>query len=215
MSADKSYVHALRYQKLNWLYDPIVRLTTRERTVKASLTKALSGHTGRLLDLACGSGTLAILIKQSNPQLTVQGIDGDLDMLQRAKLKAANSGIDVCFKHGFASSLPYADGSFDIVVSSFFFHHLSREGKQSVFHEVKRILTPSGELLLADWGRPKNILMRLMFFPVRLLDGLGNTRDNAQGKLPTLISKAGFTRVKEIADIATPLGTISIIRADA
>jgi ubiquinone/menaquinone biosynthesis C-methylase UbiE len=215
MSADKSYVHALRFQKLNWLYDSIVRLTTRERTVKARITNALSGQTGRLLDLACGSGTLAILIKQDYPHLTVQGLDGDLDMLGRAERKAAGADIDISFKQGLADALPYADSSFDVVVSSLFFHHLSRADKHSVFREIKRVLTPSGVLLLADWGRPQNILMRLMFFAVRLLDGIDNTRDNIQGKLPTLISEAGFTRVKEIGDIATPLGTISVIRADA
>jgi ubiquinone/menaquinone biosynthesis C-methylase UbiE len=215
MSADKSYVHALRFQQLNWLYDPIVRLTTRERTVKAKLTTALSGHSGRLLDLACGSGTLAILIKQRYPQLTVQGIDGDPDMLGRAQCKAAEAGSDISFKQGLADALPYSDSSFDVVVSSLFFHHLSRKEKRSAFNEIKRVLAPTGVLLLADWGRPQNILMRVLFFPVRLLDGLSNTRDNVQGKLPTLIREADFTRVKVIEDIATPLGTVSIIRADA
>jgi ubiquinone/menaquinone biosynthesis C-methylase UbiE len=213
MSADKSYVHALRYQKLNWLYDPIVRLTTRERTVKAKLTNALSGHSGRLLDLACGSGTLAILIKQHFPHLTVQGVDGDPDMLGRAERKATEAGSDIGFQQGLADALPFGDSSFDVVVSSLFFHHLSSEEKRSAFREIKRVLAPSGVLLLADWGRPRNILMRVLFFPVRLLDGLDNTRDNVQGKLPTLIRESGFARVVEIGDVATPLGTISIIRA--
>lgn len=213
MSADKSYVHALRYQKLNWLYDPIVRLTTRERTVKEKLTNALSGHSGRLLDLACGSGTLAILIKQRCPHLTVQGIDGDPDMLGRAERKATEAGSDIGFQQGLADALPFADSSFDVVVSSLFFHHLSSEDKRSAFSEIKRVLAPSGVLLLADWGRPQNLLMRGLFFPIRLLDGLGNTRDNVQGKLPKLIRESGFARVLEIGDIATPLGTISIIKA--
>ncbi len=213
MSADKSYVHALRYQKLNWLYDPIVRFSTRERTVKARLIKALPGQMGRVLDLACGSGTLAILIKQSYPHFVVQGIDGDLDMLERAERKTAVAGIDISFQQGLADVLPYADSSFDMVVSSLFFHHLSREDKRPVFREIKRVLTPAGVLILADWGRPQNVLMQVLFFLVRLLDGLGNTRDNVQGKLPTLISEAGFARVLPIGDIATPLGTISMLRA--
>jgi ubiquinone/menaquinone biosynthesis C-methylase UbiE len=213
MRVDKSYVHALRYQKLNGLYDPIVRLTTRERTVKAQLINALSGDSGRVLDLACGSGTLAILIKQRFPQLTVHGIDGDFDMLGRAERKANEAGSDINFKQGLADALPYGNSSFDVVVSSLFFHHLSREEKRSAFSEIKRILTPSGVLLFADWGRPQNILMRVLFFPIRLLDGFGNTRDNVQGNLPMLIGEAGFSRTSKIGEIATPMGTISIIRA--
>ncbi len=213
MTADKSYVHALRFQQLNWLYDPIVQLTTREKTVKARLANAISGHTGRVLDLACGSGTLAVLIKQRYPQLTVQGIDGDLDMLGRAERKAAKAGSDISFQQGMADALPFGDGSVDIVVSSLFFHHLSRADKRLVFREIRRVLTPTGVLILADWGRPQNFLMRALFFPIRLLDGLANTRDNVQGKLPTLISEAGFARVVAIGDIATPLGTISLFRA--
>lgn len=213
MSSDNSYVHALKFQKLNWLYDPLVRLTTREQLVKTRLANALAGRSGKVLDLACGSGTLALLIKQSYPQLSVHGLDGDPEMLGRAQRKAAAAGIEVHFKHGFADALPYDDGSVDVVVSSLFFHHLSKTGKKLAFQEIRRILSPSGELLLADWGRPQNTLMRVMFFPVRLLDGLDNTRDNVQGKLPALIGESGFARVAEIGDIATPLGTITLIRA--
>jgi ubiquinone/menaquinone biosynthesis C-methylase UbiE len=215
MSRESSYVHALKFQALNGLYDPFVRLSTREQLVKTILVDALSGRTGKVLDLACGSGTLAVLVKQRHPQLTVHGVDGDLDMLGRAERKAAVAGVAVDFKHGMADALPYAEGSFDAVVSSLFFHHLSRAGKASAFSEIKRVLTPSGALLLADWGRPRNMLMRVAFFPVRLLDGIANTRDNVRGELPILIRAAGFARAEKLADIATPLGTISILTADA
>ena len=215
MSRDSSYVHALKFQALNGLYDPFVRVSTREQLVKTKLVDTLSGRTGKVLDLACGSGTLAVLVKQKHPQLTVHGVDGDREMLGRAARKAAAAGVAVDFKHGMADALPYADGSFDVVVSSLFFHHLSRAGKASAFAEIKRVLSPSGGLLLADWGRPQNLLMRVAFFPVRLLDGIANTRDNVRGELPTLIRAAGFARTEKLTDIATPLGTISILTADA
>lgn len=215
MSQKNSYIHALKFQKLNGLYDPLVRLSTREHMVKTALVDALSGRSGKLLDLACGSGTLAVLVKQKHPHLAVHGVDGDPEMLGRAERKAATAGVAVEFKHGMADALPYEDGSFDVVVSSLFFHHLSTEGKVSAFLEIKRILSPSGGLLLADWGRPQNMLMRVAFFPVRLLDGLANTRDNVRGELPMLIREAGFARMQKLSDIATPLGTISVLEADS
>jgi SAM-dependent methyltransferase len=213
MSRENAYVHALKFQMLNGLYDPLVRLSTREQTVKAMLTNALSGRSGKVLDLACGSGTLAVLIKQRNPSLAVHGVDGDPEMLGRAERKARDAGVDIAFSHGLADALPLETGSVDVVVSSLFFHHLSRSGKASAFSELKRVLSPSGELLIADWGRPQNLLMRAAFFPVRLLDGLDNTRDNVRGDLPSLIRAAGFSRVDTLGNIATPLGTISIITA--
>jgi len=212
MNQDNSYVHALKFQKLNALYDPLVRWSTREHTVKTTLVDALSGGSGKVLDLACGSGTMAVLIKQRHPQLTVHGVDGDPEMLRRAQRKAEAVGVEVNFKYGLADTLPYDDASFDAVVSSLFFHHLSRAGKSAAFAEIKRVLSPRGELMVADWGRPQNLLMRAAFFPVRLLDGLGNTRDNVRGELPSLIRDAGFARADKLKDIATPLGTISIIR---
>ena len=85
MNADNSYVHALKFQKLNAFYDPLVRLSTREQTVKTTVANALSGRSGNVLDLACGSGTLAVLIKQMYPSLAVHGVDGDPEMLGRAQ----------------------------------------------------------------------------------------------------------------------------------
>lgn len=215
MTAENSYVHALKFQVLNGLYDPVVRLSTREHRVKTALVDSLRSQSGKLLDLACGSGTLAVLVKQMHPHLAVHGVDGDREMLARAERKASAAGVAVDFKHGMAGALPYADGSFDVVVSSLFFHHLSTAGKASAFSEIKRVLAPSGRFLLADWGRPQNLLMRAAFFPVRLLDGIANTRDNVRGELPSLIRAAGFARTDKLADIATPLGTISILTAAA
>ncbi len=209
-----SYVHALKFQKLNGVYDPLVRLSTQEHTVKTALVDALSGRSGKVLDLACGSGTLAVLIKQRYPHLTVHGVDGDPEMLSRAERKAMAAGVDIDFSHGFSDALPFDAGGFDAVVSSLFFHQLSRVGKMSAFSEIKRVLSPTGELMVADWGRPQNLLMRAVFLPVRLLDGFDNTRDNVRGELPSLIRAVGFSRADTLGDIATPLGTISITIAD-
>ena len=94
MDSDSAYLHALRYQLLNWLYDPLVRLTTREAAVKSRLIDFLPQDGGSLLDLACGSGTLAGAIKQHNPAYRVMGIDGDEDMLRRAREKSEAAGIN-------------------------------------------------------------------------------------------------------------------------
>ena len=213
MTSDSTYIHALRFPWLNWLYDPLVRLTTREAAVKARLTDILPQDGGKLLDLACGSGTLARAIKQHNPAYAVMGIDGDEDMLRRAREKSETAGISIEYNQGFAQALPYADDVFDVVTSSLFFHHLTARDKGVAFAEVCRVLRPGGTFILADWGRGQNIWMRSMFLLVRLLDGFETTRDNAYGYLPKVMRQSGFSRVEKLAVMATPLGTIDILQA--
>jgi len=213
MASDSAYIHALRYQCLNWFYDPLVRLTTREAAVKARLIDFLPQDGGSLLDLACGSGTLAGAIKQHNPAYSVMGIDGDEDMLRRAREKSEAAGISVEYNQGFAQALPYADDAFDVVTSSLFFHHLTARDKGVAFAEVCRVLAPGGTFILADWGRGQNIWMRSMFLLVRLLDGFETTCDNACGYLPKIMRESGFSKVDKLAVMATPLGTIDILQA--
>ena len=77
-NGDSRYVPALRFRWLTPAYDVVVRATTRERTVKRALIAQANLAAGqRVLDLACGTGTLAIWIKQHCPQASVTGIDGD------------------------------------------------------------------------------------------------------------------------------------------
>ncbi len=105
----------------------------------------------RVLDLACGTGTLAVLLKTAAPEAEVIGIDGDEKILKIAETKAKKTGIDVRFEKGMSFDLPFADASFDRVFASLFFHHLTLANKLKTFREVRRILKPNGELHVADW----------------------------------------------------------------
>ena len=214
MASNKGYIHALHYQWLNGLYDPVVRLTTRETTVKQAIIELLPVLTsGELLDVASGSGTLTRATRIARPGCGVRGIDGDRDMLARAQEKASLHGLDIHYDHGLAQELPYADHTFDVVMSSLFFHHLTTAGKGAALREIRRVLKSEGLLIIADWGYPQNVLMRALFVLVQLLDGFETTADNVRGRLPELIRDAGFSRVDSIRNLATPLGTISLLRA--
>ena len=214
MAPDTAYIHALRYQWLNRLYDPVVRLTTREKAVKLALVRLLPTATqGVLLDLACGTGTLTRDIKSTASDYAVRGIDGDSDLLARAQEKAVAAGIESHYDHGLAQQLPYEDDKFSVVTSSLFFHHLVSEDKRAAFKEIHRVLKPTGTLLIADWGPAQNSLMRLLFVMVQLLDGFETTGDNIRGELPSMVREAGFSAVECLRNMATPLGTISILRA--
>lgn len=170
---------------------------------------------GRVLDLACGTGTLAIMLAGARPELSVAGVDGDPGILRRARAKAHQAGVGVDFDHGLSTALPYAEDSFDAVTSTLFFHHLDRGSKEDTVRELVRVLKPGGSLHVADWGKPSDPLMAAAFLQVRLLDGFDVTADNANGELPRIFEEGGFDRVRERDRLRTPAGTISIWDARA
>ncbi|MGD9728818.1 MAG: class I SAM-dependent methyltransferase [Nitrospiraceae bacterium] len=211
---ESKYVPALGFRWLTPYYDAVVRTTTRERSFKQALIKqARFDPSQRVLDLACGTGTLTIWIKQHQSQAEVTGVDGDPAILSLASRKALKADVSVKFDHAMSDNLPYPDGHFDRVVSSLFFHHLSWENKERTARELFRVLKPGGEVHIADWGRATNILMRGLFVLIQLLDGFRNTQDNVSGKLTTLFERAGFVDVTQRRTFSTVFGTMALYSA--
>lgn len=92
------------------------------------------------------------------------------------------------------------------------FHHLAPDSKVRALAEIRRVLRPSGRLIIADYGRPRDRLQRVAFLYVQLLDGLETTRQHAAGGLPLLIANAGFN-VQVIDRLRTSSGTIELLVA--
>lgn len=208
------YVPALAYGWLTALYDPLVAVTTRERTFKKRLIdQAGIAPAAQVLDLGCGTGTLAVWLKRAVPGARITGLDGDPEVLSRAKRKAERAGLDIRFDRGLSFDLPYADACFDSVLSSLFFHHLTRPDKERTIKEIVRVLKPGGQLHVADWGKPSDPLMRLLIYPVQWLDGFDTTQDNFEGRLPALLSEGGFERVSELGRMRTIFGTLAFYSA--
>src|SRR3954451_6232975 len=208
----QQFVPALRFDALSRIYDPVVAITTRETAFKRRLLEHARIKDGEaVLDLACGTGTLAIEIKKANPKARVSAIDGDSAILAKAKQKTKEAGVKVEFQRGLSNELPYDGRSFDVVVSTLFFHHLTDEAKADTAEEVRRVLRLGGRVLIADWGRPQDPLMRMMFLNVQVLDGFRNTSSSVAGKLPEFLRDAGLKRVAVIDRMRTPLGTIEIV----
>jgi ubiquinone/menaquinone biosynthesis C-methylase UbiE len=212
---DSGYLSALRFPALTRLYDPVVRLTSREERFKAMLVEQAGLEPGqRVLDLGCGTGTLALLVKEREPDARVAGLDADPEMLEQARSKADRAGIELDLIEGFSTELPYEDGSFDRVLSTLFFHHLDPEPKRRTAREIARVLKKGGELHVADWGKPSDPAMTLAFLGIRLLDGFENTADNVRGELPRIFSEAGLAHAEETDRLRTVLGTLALYRAE-
>lgn len=208
------YIPALAHAWLTRWYDPAIRWTTRERAFRGGLlAQAGIGPAQRVLDLGCGTGTLAIAIKQAESTANVTGLDGDPGILALARRKAAAAGVAIEWVEGRAEALPFADGAFDRVVSSLVLHHLDRPTQMAALREIRRVLVPGGEFHLADWGRAANPFMRAAFLSVQLLDGFATTQDNVRGNLPAFLRETGLAGVAETRRFATPCGTLALYRA--
>jgi SAM-dependent methyltransferase len=208
------FIPALRYDALTRLYDPVVAITSRERGFKRRLIEHAQIEDGEsVLDLGCGSGTLAIEIKKANPHGKVSALDADRAILAQAKAKAKDAGVKISFERGLAPELPYDARRFDVVVSTLFFHHLSDEAKADTAEEIRRVLRPGGRVLVADWGRPQDPFMRLAFVGVQLLDGFRTTSSNVAGRLPDFLRDARLKQVGVADRMRTPLGTVEIVSA--
>lgn len=209
-----SYLPALRFPALTRAYDPLIRLTTRESLFKRRLVEQASPAPGQhVLDLGCGTGTLALLVKRHQPTADVVGLDADPEMLDQARSKAKRAGVEVRFDEGFSTELPYPDASFDLVLSTLFFHHLDLDSKRRTAREIARVLGPGGELHVADWGRPSDPLMAAAFLGVRLFDGFENTRENARGALPAIFAQEGLDAAERTGQLRTIFGTLALYGA--
>jgi ubiquinone/menaquinone biosynthesis C-methylase UbiE len=209
------FTPALGADWLTPLYDAVTFLT-RERAFKrrlVSVARIEPGH--RVLDLGCGTGTLALMIKQASPKACVVGLDLDAKILAIARRKLERAGADVALERGSATAPPFAPESFDRVLTTLMLHHLTTAQKREALVAVRRLLRPGGELHIADWGRPHNPLMRVAALSFRWLDGAETTAANLAGQLPALVSEAGFVGVAETERWMTPFGTLVFIRAQA
>ena len=208
-----TYVPALGFDWLTPFYDAVAWVIG-ERAMKQELLHAAHLRAGHdLLDLGCGTGTLAIMAKQGWPQVRVVGMDLDPQILEIARRKIAAAGLDIPVQPGSATAPPFAPASFDRVVTTLMLHHLTTTEKQAALGAVRRLLRPGGELHIADWGPPQNQLMRIATGVVEWFDGHERLAANVRGELPAMLTAAGFARVAEGARRMTPFGTLAFLHA--
>lgn len=209
---NSNYIPALKYNWLTRFYDKLISKFLKEKVWKELLIASIINHRPeRILDVGCGTATLAIMLQKEFPGASVSGIDGDVKILAIADKKIKEAKLNINLKEALSFKLPFADNYFDVAVSSLMLHHLSDEDKQKTLHEILRVLKPGGQFVIADWGKPNSIFIRWLFYIVQLLDGFSTTQSNVKGLLPSMIIDADFVAVKELQRIPTILGSISII----
>jgi demethylmenaquinone methyltransferase/2-methoxy-6-polyprenyl-1,4-benzoquinol methylase/phosphoethanolamine N-methyltransferase len=166
----------------------------RVRAIQEKLIELAAPAPGEhVLDVGCGTGTLAIAIKPRVGVGEVRGIDASPEMIEVAKEKAVKAGSDLDLQVALIEAIPFPDASFDLVTSSLMLHHLPDDLKRKGLAEIKRVLRPGGRFLAMDFAAHSHSPLG------HLLSVLGHSRgENMVDKLTPMLKDAGFSKVEAL-----------------
>ncbi|MBK9566021.1 MAG: class I SAM-dependent methyltransferase [Saprospiraceae bacterium] len=209
-----SYIPALGYDFLTAYYDLAIKLTMPEKKFRRILIEEINPQDDEsILEFGFGTGQNLIMVKNQNQSIKLTGLDIDPKVKDIANYKLDKNKHSVPLDLYDGNMFPYPDHHFDKIYSCLVFHQLDADSKANSLKEIYRILKPGGELIIADWGKAENKIMRLAFGIVQMLDGFKTTNDNVNGKMPEYIASVGFENVKITQSLNTAIGTFSYFKA--
>jgi ubiquinone/menaquinone biosynthesis C-methylase UbiE len=140
--------NAAGYDALMWLLH-----FGRERAFRHEVLRLAALTPGEsVLDVGCGTGTLAIAAKERLVAGgSVHGIDASPEMIARARAKAKRRRLDIVFENAVAEALPFPNARFDVVLSTIMLHHLPRKIREQAAREIRRVLKPEGRVVIVDF----------------------------------------------------------------
>jgi len=143
-------------QKQGWAhFAPLEVMTTPAAAQLVRHARIERGQ--RVLDVACGTGVVAITAARAGARAT--GLDLTPELLERARENARIAGVDVEWHEGDAEALPFPDASFDAVLSQF--GHMFAPQADLALKEMLRVLRPGGTIAFATW--PPEMYVGRMF----------------------------------------------------
>ena len=210
-TTSRSYVPAAGKHWRLPFYDLMAKLMGADAARALFVEQAACRAGDRVLEIGCGTGSLLLRVKKAQPTADVVGLDPDPNALAIARRKARRAGVEISLDQGFADALPYPDASFDRVLSSFMFHHLSRDVKEKTLREVRRVLKPGGRFHLVDFAPSGASGKR--GFTAHLIHADRHLRDNAQERVLAAMRDAGLEDARLLALQPSRIGSTAYYQA--
>src|SRR5205085_10921846 len=183
-------------------YDLVTRVISlgRDKALRETLIELAAPAPGeKVLDVGCGTGTLALALKSRMGTGEVNGVDASPEMIEVAKEKAAKAGSEFDFQVALIEAIPFPDATFDLVTSSLMLHHLPDDLKRTGLDEIRRVLKPGGRFMAMDFAAHSHSPLG----PGRPLGHLFSIVGHSRGasmvdKLMPMLQDAGFSDVEGI-----------------
>lgn len=209
---ETQFTPALGHSALTPFYDVAIRLLTREQRWREVLADQISPRNGQaILDVGCGTGSFAIMLKRRAPGARVVGVDPDPAVLASAAEKARGAGVEIEWRLGFARDAA-AFGKFDQVVSTLVFHQVPPAEKLAGVRAMFDAVREGGSVHIADYCRQPDWLMRQLFRIIQAVDGKRDTEANADGAVEAILSQVSRVQALPRTVIRTSTGAISLFR---
>lgn len=196
-----------RYDLLNRVLSLGIDRSWRKRTVRAL---ALDDGPRRVLDVATGTGDLAIEISRAHRNATVIGVDPSVRMLDigRHKMNKRHLETRVTMVTGDAQRLEFGDGSFDAATIAFGIRNVP--DRMAGLRELARVVRPGGKIAVLELGEPRSgLLARLVrFHTYRLVPWIGGLLSGHREYSYLQRSIAAFPDAKTFAGMMTDAGLV-------
>lgn len=133
-------------QREGWaVFAPLEAVTTIPAAQLVKYARVQAGQ--RVLDVGCGTGVAALTAARTGA--TVSALDLSPALIEQGRKHAALAGVEIEFREGDAEALPYADASFDVVLS--LFGHMFAPRPDVTIAEMLRVLKPGGTIAFSTW----------------------------------------------------------------
>jgi ubiquinone/menaquinone biosynthesis C-methylase UbiE len=158
-------------------------------------TEIKNGET--VLDLGCGTGSLAFFIKKYHPKSNIFAVDASEPMITECEKKKRNESLDVIFKHSSAENLPFENEIFDTIVASFLLSYIPKTIKPSVLKEALRVLKPNGKLVIVDPN--KQYGLKRFWNIAQYISNPFFAEDGLEGNYLQMLEEAGFSDIYHLS----------------
>jgi len=146
-------------------YDLLNRLMSARQDVRwrKFTAKRIPANATRVLDVATGTGDLAIEIAHRRPRVQVAGVDFVERMMRPAQTKTAARGLNdrIAYAAGDALALPFRNGEFDAATIAFGIRNIP--DRAAAVREMARVVKPGGKVMVLEMTFPKSLGLRRFF----------------------------------------------------